>query len=90
LASSSRGVPVDAVEAAAASPTKVEVSMRGFLGVLGQVALEVLPPLAIAGPLDLAFQLAVMAFVLVHDEVSWFLWHEDDKAVPTRVHRAFW
>src|SRR5262249_34561014 len=61
-----RRVVVQRVQPLRAFPPEVELAVRRLLRVLGQLALEVLPPALVAGPLEVALQLAQLPLLPVH------------------------
>src|SRR5262249_29645975 len=66
VGAAARGVVVQAVERGGGGGAEVELAVRRLLRVVDQLALEVLPPPLVAGLLDLALQLPLASFVLVH------------------------
>src|SRR5262245_8591753 len=65
------GVAVVAVEELRAVAAELEGGLGGPVRVLGQGALEVLAALTVAGLLDLAFQFAQLALVVVRRHAGW-------------------
>jgi hypothetical protein len=59
-------VAVHPVHAGGGRIAEVKCAMRGVLGVVRQVAAELLPPALAADPLDDALQFAELPFVRVH------------------------
>src|SRR5262245_9375509 len=77
-----RGVVVQRVQPLRAFPPEVELTVRRLFRVLGQLALEVLPPALVAGLLDIALQLAQLPLLPVHAPPSYALMMSRTVAPP--------
>src|SRR5262249_38410994 len=67
---SPRGVVVQGIHAAGAVAPEIGLAERGLIRILDQIALELPSPPFVAGPLEVAFELAELAFVVVHEELT--------------------